>query len=138
MQAPASAYSLQITVQPEHIDILNHVNNVVYLNWVQDAAVGHWEALAPRDMQESMFWVVRRHEIDYLRSAKLGDVITVSTWVGREIDGYFERFTHIARESDATTLVEALTLWCPMHMSTGRRMREIPDDVRELASIQWA
>jgi len=128
---------MQIVVQPEHIDILNHVNNVVYLGWVQDVAISHWQEMAPRHMQESMFWVVRRHEIEYLRSAFLGDTLLVNTWLGREVDGLFERFTHISRAEDGTALVEVLSLWCPMDMATARRIRDIPDDVRELCSITW-
>lgn len=124
-------------MQPEHIDILNHVNNVVYLGWVQDVAISHWQAMAPQHMQESMFWVVRRHEIEYLRPALLGETLTVNTWVGREVDGLFERFTHISRAGDGAALVEVLTLWCPMAMATGRRIREVPADVRELCAITW-
>ena len=135
MHTPAGAHTLTIKVQPEHIDVLNHVNNVVYLGWVQDAAVSHWLLLAPTEMQEAMFWVVRRHEIEYLRPAFVDEELVVTTWIGREVDGLFERFTHISRASDGAAVVEVLTMWCPMDMSTGRRMREIPDTVREISSV---
>lgn len=135
MNTPAGAHSLIITVEPEHIDILNHVNNVVYLGWVQDAAISHWGVIAPVEMQQAMFWVVRRHEIEYLRPAFLGENLVVTTWIGREVDGLFERFTHISRESDNAAVVEVLSMWCPMDMGTGRRIRDIPDDVRALCSV---
>lgn len=135
MHMPEGAHSLTIEVQPEHIDILNHVNNVVYLGWVQDAAISHWTVLAPLEMQQAMFWVVRRHEIEYLRPSFLGEQLVVTTWIGREVDGLFERFTHISRQSDGAAVVEVLSMWCPMDMGTGRRIREIPADVIELCSI---
>jgi hypothetical protein len=53
------------------------------------------------------------------------------------VDGLFERFTHISRAGDGAALVEVLTLWCPMAMATGRRIREVPADVRELCAITW-
>ena len=135
MSTPAGAHSVRIEVQPEHIDILNHVNNVVYLGWVQDVAISHWTVLAPREMQEAMFWVVRRHEIEYLRPVFLGEALVATTWIGREVDGFFERFTHFSRESDGAAVVEVLSMWCPMDMGTGRRIREIPEDVRALCSV---
>lgn len=135
MHMPEGAHSVIIEVQPEHIDILDHVNNVVYLGWVQEVAISHWTVLAPLEMQQAMFWVVRRHEIEYLRPAFLGETLVVTTWIGREVDGYFERFTHIARQSDGAAIVEVLSLWCPMDMGTGRRIREIPQDVLDLCSV---
>lgn len=132
MKPPADAFTLDIAVQPADIDQLNHVNSTVYLRWMQDAAVAHWFALAPRQMQAAVFWVVRRHEIDYLHSARLGDVVVTHTWVGVEIDGYFERFTQMARERDNRTLARARSLWAPMDMGTGTRIRSVPDDVRAL------
>lgn len=135
MNMPAGAHTLTIEVQPEHIDILNHVNNVVYLSWVQEAAISHWSVLAPAEMQRAMFWVVRRHEIEYLRPAFLGEQLIATTWIGREVDGLFERFTHISRAGDGAAVVEVLSMWCPMDMTTGRRIREIPEDVRALCSV---
>lgn len=134
MLPPADAYRLEIEVLPEHIDQLDHVNNVVYLNWVQDAAIRHWLQLAPESMQRAMFWVVRRHELEYLRPLVLGDTAIVSTWIGAEVAGLFERHTHVARQQDGVSVLEAVTRWCPMEMASGRRMREVPDDVRALFS----
>lgn len=132
---PAGAHEITIEVLPEHIDILNHVNNVVYLGWVQEAAISHWSVIAPPEMQQAMFWVVRRHEIEYLRPAFLGETLVATTWIGREIDGLFERFTHITRAGDGAPVVEVLSMWCPMDMGTGRRLRDIPEAVREICSV---
>lgn len=127
-------FSLELDVLPEHIDQLQHVNNVVYLNWVQDVAISHWSKIAPPEMQQSMFWVVARHELDYLRPLVIGDTAVVSTWIGEERDGLFARHTRVARQSDDATALTALTWWCPMSMTTGRRLREVPQEVHALFS----
>jgi acyl-CoA thioester hydrolase len=113
-------FELDLQVRPEDIDQLKHVNNVVYLRWVQDAAVAHWTASAPAEAQATLFWVVVRHEIDYRRPALLGDGILARTWVGSAEGRHFERFTEILRASDRSLLARARTLWCPMSMTTGR------------------
>src|SRR5438105_2966053 len=69
----AIVFELPISVQPEDIDTMGHVNNIVYLRWVQDAATAHWMAAATEEQKAEYAWVVVRHEIDYLRPAVLGD-----------------------------------------------------------------
>ena len=66
---------MAVTVQPGDIDGHNHVNNTVYLRWVQDVATAHWESLASPEAQAAIAWVVVRHEIDYKTAANLGDEI---------------------------------------------------------------
>ena len=78
MKQAVEKYELPIEILPEHIDQLGHVNNVVYLRWVQDAAIAHWSAAAPENEQEKLLWVVTRHEIDYKRPALPGDKIADS------------------------------------------------------------
>ena len=109
-----------LQVQPEDIDQLNHVNNVVYLRWVQDVAIAHWTSAAPAEAQAALFWVVVRHEIDYRRPALPGDHLIARTWVGAAAGRQFERNTEILRASDRTLLARARTLWCPMSTATGR------------------
>lgn len=129
MDDPHAPYELALEVRPEDIDQLNHVNNVVYLKWVQEAAIAHWTAAAPREAQETLFWVVVRHEIDYRRPALLGDGIIARTWVGPATQRTFERFTEILRASDRVLLARARTFWCPMSLKTGRAT-SVDDDVR--------
>ena len=52
-----------IKVASGDIDDMNHVNNVVYLRWVQDAAAAHWDAIASEELKNKYAWVVLRHEI---------------------------------------------------------------------------
>lgn len=116
-------YDLPITVQPQDIDVMGHVNNTVYVRWVQEAAVAHWTSSASPEELESVVWVVVRHELDYLSSVKLTDMITARTWVGATVKNYFERFTEIRRTADGKVLSRARTLWCPLDKTTLRPVR---------------
>lgn len=133
MPSPADAYEILIPVDAADIDELDHVNNVTYLRWVQEAATAHWHAAAPAADVESVFWVVLRHEIDYKQAARAGDTIRLRTWVGASSRVKFERFTEIARASDAVVLATARTLWCPIDAAT-RRPKAVSAAVRAIFS----
>lgn len=75
MHRPPHAFTHQITVTEPDIDELGHVNNVVYVRFVQEVSAAHWAAAAPKALQEKYLWVVLRHEIDFLKPAFLGDGI---------------------------------------------------------------
>ncbi|MGB2958358.1 MAG: acyl-CoA thioesterase [Bacteroidota bacterium] len=123
-------YEIEVRIEPADIDQLGHVNNVVYLRWVHDAAVAHWSAAATPEQQAKIAWVVVRHEIDYKRSALQGDAIVARTWVGKAAPRAYERFTDILRAGDGKLLAHARTLWCPIDMKTGRPIR-VGSDVEE-------
>jgi len=114
---------MTVPVLPSDIDEQNHVNNTVYLRWVQDVATAHWQALASAEAQAAIGWVVLRHEIDYKTPATLDDEIVLRTWVGKATRLTFERFTEIRRKSDRQVLSQARTLWCPIDMQNGRPRR---------------
>ena len=107
-------FELPIVIRAADIDELSHVNNVVYVRWVQEAATAHWRAAATPEQQAEVLWVVTRHEIDYRQPAKLGDAVLARTWVGGAQGRSFERFTEILRPTDGRVFVRALTLWCPI------------------------
>ena len=65
-------FELALTALPEHIDELGHVNNAVWVQWIQEVAVAHWDAVAPHAHKDAYYWVVVRHEIDYLRAGARG------------------------------------------------------------------
>lgn len=139
-QAPPSdrpVHEVPILVERDDIDELGHVNNIVYLRWVQDAAVAHWRVLAPAEAQAAVAWVVLRHEIDYARAAMLGDELLARTWVGTAEGMSFERHTEIVRRRDGRVLARARTLWCPVDLKSGRP-RRVGDDLRRLFSIGTA
>jgi acyl-CoA thioester hydrolase len=122
-------FEMIVSVVPADIDEQNHVNNTVYLRWVQDVATAHWRAVTSANAQENIGWLVLRHEIDYTAPAALGDEIVLRTWVGKASRLTFERFTEIRRNSDGQILSKARTLWCPINAQTGRPMR-VPAEVR--------
>lgn len=124
-----SPFLQQVIVQPEHIDNLDHVNNVVYLQWVQDVAKAHWAVLSNEEVDRKYAWVVLRHEIDYRKSARLGDVLTVRTWVGETSGSRSVRHVEI-QGADGSLVVSAKTVWCLIDAKTFRPVR-IGDDVMQ-------
>jgi len=132
---PASErFEIRIDVAPDDIDVMDHVNNTVYLRWVQDAATEHWMHSATSEEQQRLAWVVVRHEIDYTHSAHLNDSILIRTWVGSTVKNYFERHTEIFRAADMRLLAKARTLWCPVDLRTGRPTRAGEDVVRRFSN----
>lgn len=132
--ARATPFNLSRRVEVDDLDERTHVNNVVYLQWVQDAAAAHWSALAPDGAREEFAWVALRHEIDYLKPALLGDEIAITTWVGVAEGLSFERFTEIRRRPDDVLLARARTLWCPVDARTGRP-RRVSAEIRARCSV---
>ena len=90
-----TAFEIPIVVRSDDIDDMDHVNNVVYLSWVQDVAIAHWKARATDALRAEFGWVATRHEIDYKQAAVFGDAITARTWIGTVDSRRFERFTAI-------------------------------------------
>ena len=123
------AFEIPIVVRADDIDDMSHVNNVVYLRWVQDVALAHWLAHATASLRAEYAWVATRHELDYRQAAVLGDAITARTWIGAVDSRRFERFTEIVRATDGVVLARGRTLWCLVSRKTGRIAR-IPDSLR--------
>ncbi len=130
----AEVYEVPIEVRPEDIDELGHVNNVVYLRWVQEAAVAHWQARAAPEDRAALFWVVSRHELDYKRPAYLDTEVVARTWVGAATARQFERHTELVRASDGKVLVRARTVWVPVDAET-LRPTDVSDRVRARFSV---
>ncbi len=126
-----NGFSLPITVFPADIDQLGHVNNIVYLRWVQEAATAHWHARALPDWQEKYLWVVRRHEIDYKKSAQAGDALVAHTWVGDAQGATFVRYVDILR--GGLVLAAAKTTWVMLHAQSLRPLRITPDIIARFA-----
>jgi acyl-CoA thioester hydrolase len=127
--AVSDVFEMTVSVQSADIDEQNHVNNTVYLRWVQDVATAHWRSLASSESQSAIGWVVLRHEIDYKLAANFADEILLRTWVGEASRLKFERFTEIRRKSHDQLLAQARTVWVPIDLSTGKPTR-VSADVR--------
>ena len=121
-------FTQTFTAQPGDIDELGHVNNAVWVKWVQDIAVAHWQAVAPADQQAACVWVVTRHAIDYRGNVGAGETVTGETWVpdpprGARFDRHV-RFTG----ADGKVKVEAVTTWALLDRASGRLLR-VRDEV---------
>ena len=114
---------MTVPVLSTDIDEQGHVNNTVYLRWIQDVATAHWKSLASAQSQAAIGWVVLRHEIDYKLRASFGDEIVLRTWVGQASRLKFERFTEVRRKIDNQLLSQARTLWVPIDVRTGKPTR---------------
>lgn len=123
-------YRYDFTVPPGVIDGNGHVNNVAYVQWMQDAAVRHSESSgggrAARDA--GAIWVVRKHSIEYLRPAYAGDVITAMTWVVHFRRALSLRKYRFVRASDNAELSRGETEWVFLDAASGRP-RVIPPAV---------
>ncbi len=122
----SATFSFELTVASEDIDTLNHVNNVVYLKWINEASTKHWDQLSNNKINQAYSWVALRHEIDYLRPAFLNDLITVKTWIGETSGVKSIRYVEIY--SNEQLLTKAKTTWVLLDAKTMRPKR-IQDDI---------
>jgi acyl-CoA thioester hydrolase len=116
-------FSHSLKVSEQDIDILGHVNNVVYLRYVQEVATAHWHHAASEALQQKYLWVVLRHEIDYLRPAFLNEEIIGYTWVGEHQGAKFDRYVTLCHATTGKVLAEAKTTWCLLDAATLRPKR---------------
>lgn len=118
-----SEFTLDLVATPETIDELGHVNNAVWVQWIQKVATAHWERCAPLDHKKAYVWVVVRHEIDYLRALGPGERVTARSWVADQPQGArFDRFVEFAG-SDGQVHVRARTVWALLDRLSGRPLR---------------
>ncbi|MED7820198.1 MULTISPECIES: acyl-CoA thioesterase [unclassified Francisella] len=120
-------------VLPEHIDPNNHLNNIVYLQWMQDIAIAHVKANGVFDVTEAygLTWFAKKHTIEYLAQGLLGDDIVVITWVESMTKILTFRKYHIYRKSDKTLLCKADTIWVMVNAQKGRPAK-IPTELVEI------
>jgi acyl-CoA thioester hydrolase len=114
-------YAHAITVEPDDIDHMGHVNNAVYLRWVQDAVTRYWEAVAPADAVAQHLWVALKHEISYLRPAFLEDGL-VAEVIAERVHGARSFFTTGIRRGE-DLLAEIRSSWCCLDSATLRPAR---------------
>ena len=130
MELPS--FRLALTVQDEDIDPLGHASNIAYLRWIQDVAVGHSAAIGldfEAYCRMGAIFVVRRHEIDYLRPVLRGEALEARTWICAVMAAKCERATELTRVSDGAVVARARTIWGFVTQSSGRPTR-IPDEVK--------
>lgn len=120
-----------INVSAKDIDDLNHVNNVVYLQWVQDVASTHWITIASDELKKKYSWVVLRHEIDYRNPAYLGDQLLAKTWVSSCEGVRSVRHVMFYQVSSGALVAETKTTWCLLDAQTMRPKR-IDQDITSI------
>jgi acyl-CoA thioester hydrolase len=121
-------FELVFTAGPEHIDELGHVNNAVWVQWMEQVAVTHWRSVAKAEHQDAYFWVVVRHEIDYLRGVVEGETIVARTWAGETPQGAkFDRHMEFVGQ-DGKPRVRARSWWAIIDKAAGRPIR-VPAEV---------
>ncbi|MDH7972171.1 acyl-CoA thioesterase [Sphingomonas sp. AR_OL41] len=121
-------FTVSITASDADIDELGHVNNAVWVRWIQDIAVAHWAAVAPPEHQAAYVWVVTRHEIDYRGNVVAGETVTGETWVPDPPKGArFDRHVRFTG-ADGKVKVEAVTTWAMLDRATGR-LHRVRDEI---------
>ena len=121
-------FETTLTAGPEHIDELGHVNNAVWVQWIQQVAVAHWDLVADAAQKNAYYWVVVRHEVDYLRAAHEGDRVTARTWIGDAPRGArSERFVEFTGP-DGKICVRSKTQWAIIDKALGKPIR-VPAEV---------
>ena len=123
-----SGFALAFTARPGDIDENGHVNNAVWVQWMEQLATAHWEAVAPAEHQRAYAWVVTRHEIDYRGNIGLGESVEAVTEIkegpsGARFDRHFT-FT----DASGRAIVRAKTTWAMVDRGTGKLMR-VPREV---------
>jgi acyl-CoA thioester hydrolase len=123
----STPFTLPFTPTPADIDELGHVNNAVWVRWIQDMATAHWNAVADPAHIDAYIWVVTRHEIDYRGNVALGESVTGKTWIEKPPKGAtFDRRVDFVNTNDKV-IVRANTTWAMIEKATGRLVRIRPE-----------
>ncbi|MEQ1550333.1 acyl-CoA thioesterase [Sphingorhabdus sp.] len=123
----AEPFTLPFTPTPADIDELGHVNNAVWVRWIQDMATAHWNAVAAPEHIAAYIWVVTRHEIDYRGNVALGESVTGRTWIESQPKGaQFDRRVDFV-DASGKVIVRANTTWAMIDKASGRLSRVRPE-----------
>jgi acyl-CoA thioester hydrolase len=121
-------FTRPFTATAADIDELGHVNNAVWVRWIQDMATAHWAAVADPAHVASYIWVVTRHEIDYRGNVALDESVTAKTWIEKQPRGAtFDRRVEFVNAA-GKTIVSANTTWAMIDRASGRLCR-VPAEV---------
>ncbi len=128
-------YTRTFIIPADSIDENGHVNNVFYVQWMQDIAVEHYSANGGIEAQgPESTWVVREHKIEYLLPAFAGEEIEIRTWVENVRRVRSLRKYEFVRKSDQKTLVKGETDWVFVDVKTGSP-RAVPETVVKIFSL---
>lgn len=122
MRTP-TVFEHKLVVQSADIDVMNHVNNVVYLRYAQEVAEAHWYAKGSERLRQQYVWVVLRHEIDYLNPSLLGHELMGTTWVEDPNGAKIVRNVELFNINLNKTTAKVKTTWCLLDASSLRPRR---------------
>ena len=123
----------EIIVSKNDLDELNHVNNVIYIHWIQEIAKNHWKSLVSSEIIKNYYWVLLEHQIKYLHPAFLGDKIILKTYIEKTEVVKSNRIVEIYNTDTNKLLVTSKTIWCLINAKTNKPNR-ITDEIREAFS----
>jgi acyl-CoA thioester hydrolase len=121
-----------IGIAPADIDHMGHVNNSVYLQWVQEAVTRYWEKVAPADAVASHLWVALKHEITYRKPAFLSDVV-VADVIAEQMQGARAFFSTVIRRGEEV-VAEVKSIWCCLDAASQRPARLARDVVKRFVA----
>ena len=128
-----SEFSQKIKVTEDHLDELNHVNNVQYLYWAQEIAKSHWSYLTKKVSSPPGVWVVRHHDILYKLGAYLGDEIIISTYVKSVKGPISERVVEFYNsKNNKKVIVRVISKWCYLNDAKNRKIIAVPNLISEI------
>ncbi len=124
-------FKTQIIVTKGDIDELNHVNNVCYIEWVNEIAKKHWQKNTSKELNKNYYWVLLNHHIEYKNSAFVNDVILLKTFIEKSEGATSTRIVEIYNSATDKLLVKSETNWCLIDAKTNRPTR-ITDEITNL------
>lgn len=143
----SARFTRAFTAQARHIDVMGHVNNAVWVEWIQDIATAHWDRTAAPEHRAAHVWLVVRHEIDYRGNIAEGEHVTGETWIEGEPRGARSVRCVDFRDQEGKTIVSAQTTWAMLDRASGRPARVTPeiiapflarnDDQASTSSTDW-
>ncbi len=132
---PDRIYTRSLIIPPDAIDENGHVNNVAYVQWMQDIAVEHYTSIGGIEAQgDGAAWFIREHRIEYFLPAFAGEEIEIRTWVDSIRRVRSLRKYEFIRKSDGKVLVKGETDWVFVDAKTGAP-RAIPEEVSRVFAL---
>ena len=123
----SKTFELDIIVQDTHLDDNDHVNNVQYLQWIQDVAKAHWEHEADESWLRDYYWVALSHFVEYKKPAFLHDLLVIKTHIESFKGVKSERFVRVYHKKTDELLCQCVTIWCMLDRKSNKPTRVTQD-----------
>lgn len=120
-------FEKHITVSTEDIDARNHVNNIRYVQWVQDIAEENWIANTSITIRDAYYWIMLSHHIKYKAEAVIGDELLLKTFVTKAEGFRSTRIVEIYNQKTNKLLTTSETIWCLMSHNRNKPTRITQD-----------